>query len=106
MGKVAEHGLSLKGFFRIAVYDTKKKKVVGFREVHNVVTDLGRQRIADLVRGVGNYITYAGAGTGVTAPLGSQTALIQELTSSSTARKVVTGTNATTIAGATIAAQF
>jgi hypothetical protein len=93
--------LTLEGFIRAVVYDVTEQKVVGFREVHNIVTNGGRNRIADLLRGAGVSVQYAGAGAGGTPPTATDTELTAELTASVGQRK---GVNAQTFETGT--AQF
>jgi|WetSurSiteA1Bulk_404760.scaffolds.fasta_scaffold00135_21 hypothetical protein len=87
--------LKVKGFITCQVYDTKQKRIVGRREMHNLVVNGGRDHLALLAGAGTDPISYGHVGSSTSAPAASQTDLLAELTSSPGRKSVSSSTAAT-----------
>lgn len=86
--------LKIKGFVKCQVYDVKNQRIVGHREVENLIVTSGRNQLARLAGSGTGPVSYAHVGTSTTAPAATDTDLLSSLTSSG--RKSVSSSTAAT----------
>ncbi len=96
-----ESNLIVTGTIQIYVYDVIEKKIVSSQKVHNLVVDTGRDRLSDLIRGVGSSITYGAVGSGTTATAASDIGLEAESTQPGVYRKAIAASAVTDGSGKT-----
>ena len=87
-----QEDLKIKGFIKCQVTDAKTGKVIGYREVNNLVVNGGRDQFALLAAAGTNPVTHGHVGSSTGSPSATQTDLLASLTGSPNRKAVTTST--------------